>query len=109
MYNLENIKKNGFELKSENKAFDTPNRIYVMSGEMPSIMMMAIGYGLCRKNTDHRNDGNYVLIKMSTVKIPKECQFYGDSNMEGAYYTDKTVPADVIVSFEKHNLKLFNK
>lgn len=102
VYNLDNIKKNGFIPKTENRAYNYPPRIYFLNGAAPRPEIMALGQNLCKTNTDRRNDRKYALIYVSTAKIPKECKFYSDPNMRNAMYTTDIITPEVIDKIEKY-------
>lgn len=102
VYHLENIKKNGFVPKTENRAYNYPPRVYFLNGAAPRPEIMALGQNLCKANIDGRNDGKYALIYVSTDKIPKEFKFYYDPNMRNAMYTTDIISSDVIDKIEKY-------
>lgn len=105
MYNFEKIKNSGLQINSDNHMFDTPNRIYLLSGKSSMEVVNRLGLALCGVNKDPRNNGEYVLLIIDTEEIPLDCKFYGDPNMEGAYYTETDIPASAILQHKIRRLK----
>lgn len=104
-YNLQSILDDGFIPKTINKGFNYPPRIYFLNGAAPNDEIMKLGENLCIVNKNLENDGNYVLIKINTEKIPENVKFYFDPSMPNAMYTIDPIPANVITDITEYNFK----
>lgn len=104
-YNEENILKNGFVPKTENRLFLYPPRVYFIKGGANITEITDLGKRLCSINSDIRNNGEYTLYLIDTTELPSECRFYYDPNMRNAMYTENIIPTDLILKYKRYNLK----
>ena len=91
-YNLNNILKNGLIPNHQNKMFNYPQRIYLMKGDCDLFQMKDLGQQLCFVNTDQRNNGKYVLLRIDLTNIGDDVHFYYDSNASIGIYTEQAIP-----------------
>lgn len=94
-YNLNSILQNGLVPNHQNKKFAYPSRIYLMLGNTNLSTMEDLGKELCKVNTDKRNNGGYVLLRVS-LKNLNNVHFYYVSNAEIGLYTEDKIPASNI-------------
>lgn len=91
-YNVNNILQNGLIPSHKNKMFNYPQRIYLMKGNCDLFQMEDLGQRLCSVNTDKRNNGKYVLLKIDLTNIGDDIHFYYDSNASIGIYTEQAIP-----------------
>ena len=68
--------------------------------------MMKLGNLLCKINTDSRNNGNYVLLRINMKNIDNNIHFYYDPNSEIGVYTEQTIPFTNIEKIGIYNFSL---
>lgn len=86
LYNLNSIKNNGLQPRSENKLYDYPDRLHLIKGDTPDDMIFDIGMQLCAVNTRRKNNGKYVLLAIDLDKVSSETEIYYDPRYEWGYY-----------------------
>lgn len=95
-YYLNDILQNGLIPNHQNKMFNYPHRIYLMKGDSNLHEMEDLGQRLCFVNTDQRNKGKYILLKIDLSNIDDSVHFYYDSNSEIGVYTEQGIPSNAI-------------
>lgn len=95
-YYLNNILQNGLIPSLQNKMFNYPQRIYLMKGDCDLFQMKDLGQQLCFVNTDQRNNGKYVLLRIDLTNIGDDVHFYYDSNANIGIYTEQAIPSTSI-------------
>lgn len=104
-YNLESILKSGLLPKSENSTFDYPERVHLLPGNLPLIELLNIGEQLCDYNKNKKNNGEYVLLQISTKDLPSDMEFFPDPRYVGGFYTESPIPPSLIKVTLKENFK----
>ena len=95
-YYLNDILQKGLIPNHQNKMFNYPHRIYLMKGDSNLYEMKNLGQQLCFVNTDQRNNGKYILLKINLCDIDDSVHFYYDSNSEIGVYTEQEIPSNAI-------------
>ena len=90
-YHLNNILQNGLIPSHQNKVFNYPQRIYLMKGDCDLFQMKDLGQQLCFVNTDQRNNGKYVLLRIDLSNIGDDVHFYYDPNSKIGIYTEQAI------------------
>ena len=108
-YNLESILKSGLKPKSENTTFDYPERVHLLPGNLPLIELLNIGEQLCNHNKNRKNNGDYVLLQISTKDLPLDMEFFPDPRYVGGFYTESPIPLSLIKVTLKENFDSSNK
>lgn len=104
-YHLNNILQNGLIPNNQNKMFNYPPRIYLMKGNCDLFQMKDLGQQLCFVNTDQRNNGKYVLLKIDLTNIGDDVHFYYDSNTSIGIYTEQAIPPSSIEEIDEYTFK----
>lgn len=105
-YNVNNILQDGLIPNHQNKMFNYPQRIYLMKGNSDLFQMKDLGQQLCLVNTDKRNDGKYVLLKIDLSNISDDIHFYYDSNSSIGIYTEQAIPQTNIKVIGEYTFKV---
>ena len=87
-----NIKREGLRPRSENFSYKYPNRLHLLKGNLSYEQKKHIGAQLFKRNKSVENNGRYILLKIDTSLIPKECEIYYDPRYERGYYTKEAIP-----------------
>lgn len=90
-YHLKSILKNGLIPNFQNKMFNYPQRIYLMKGDCDLFQMKDLGQQLCFVNTDQRNNGKYILLRIELKNMDDDVHFYYDSNTNIGIYTEQAI------------------
>lgn len=104
-YHLNNILKNGLIPNHQNKMFNYPQRIYLMKSDCDLFQMKDLGQQLCLVNTDKRNNGKYVLLRINLTNIDDDVHFYYDSNSNIGIYTEQAIPPTSINVVDEFTFK----
>ena len=111
LYNYEKIKKEGLKPLSNNSAFNYPNRIHLLNGNLRLEEIIDFGQVLCEKNRNPNNNGKYVLLAISTTQIPKGTEVFFDPRFENGYYLNVPISPEAINvarGFDFNTMKPFN-
>lgn len=103
---VNNILQKGLIPNHQNQRFNYPDRIYLMKGDTNFSDMMKLGNLLCKINTDSRNNGNYVLLRINMKNIDNNIHFYYDPNSEIGVYTEQTIPFTNIEKIGIYNFSI---
>ena len=95
-YHLNNILQNGLIPNHQNGMLNYLQRTYLMKGDCDLFQLKDLGQQLCIANTDQRNNGKYILLKIDLTNISNEIHFYYDSNASIGIYTEQAIPPTII-------------
>lgn len=101
-YNVESILKNGLQPRSENSAYQYPNRVHLLKPNITQYEALNIGQQLCSMNDNSKNNGEYVLLGISTKRLSDDMEIYYDPRYDGGYYTKTSIPPDAIQVLDTH-------
>lgn len=95
-YNVEGILANGLMPSSKNSKFKYPNRIFLMTGNIPIDSIKSIGKQLYNNDTNNNNDGTYTLFKIDSEQLRGNISLYYDPNFEFGAFTEQLIPPQAI-------------
>lgn len=104
-YNVSNIMRLGLIPKNSNLMFSYPDRVYMITQNVTDVDFNNLGNGLSMRNMDSRNNGRYVLLRITLSKVPSDIKFYYDPNMPDAVYTTQGIPSECISVYGEYEFE----
>lgn len=94
--NYMSIVINGLVPRNDNKKFNYPPRVYLMESKVSDKEKDILGQSLCIVNSDSRNNGEYLLLKVDMNNLDDSIRFYYDCNSPIGVFTKNSIPSNHI-------------